>query len=573
MKKTVSGLFGILALLFAVVIGTQFVDVASANFFPESAPQGIRIESEGSVTGTDMMQRNGNVYTFTGGIYDSIVVLRDNVVIDGAGYALRGDGNSTGVFLQDRTNVTIRNMEISNFDCGIKLPSGYMETSSRKNTILGNNITGNTIGIQLSQFTENNFVYDNLITNNSYGVQIFHSPNNVFKNNHLKNNQYNLWVYAETSVPASHFVNDIDDSNTVDGKPIYYWVNQHDKIVPSDAGYVALIDCSGITVQNLTLANNGQGVLLVSTNSSLITKNRVANNDYGIVVYGPYLPCAYNTMIENEIVGNTKDGINTWGTIASNIAKNLIADNKMNGVNAFAFTGGGIVGNNVTSNVEAGIQLGGGTRIDVFENYVAANGVGIHIKSSENRIVSNIIIENNGFGMYLDSESFGGAMNNTIHHNSFIDNHAERAENTYLKRVLAYINPEVEGLQVFIPVLFNYTIRDNPVEWKVTNTWDDGEEGNYWSDYLTRYPNAIEVEGLGVGNTPFYIDEKNIDRYPLLKPIATPEGLFPSPSLSPMPTLTPSSPEPFPATLIAASGTSVAIIGIGLLIYVKKRGH
>jgi parallel beta-helix repeat protein len=555
----------ILALLFSVIVGTQFVNVASANFFPEPTPQGIRIESDGSVNGTDRIHRDGNTYTLTDNIYDTIIVLRDSIVIDGAGYILQGNGNSTGIFLQDRNRVTVKNMEIRNFYCGIWLTWGDITKGSRNNNVSGNTITGNTFGITLGMETGNNFVYDNLIINNSYGIYIVHSPGNVLKNNHLKNNQYNLWIYVETSVPTSNFVNDIDDSNTIDDKPIYYWVNQHNKTVPSDAGYVALVKCTGITVQNLNLANNGQGVLLVSASNSLITKNRMTDNDYGIVVYGPYVPCVNNTITENEIVGNTKDGIYIWGNIASNITKNYIANNKLNGINAFDFTGGGIVGNNVTSHVEAGIKLWGDTLTDAVGNYVADNGVGIHLESSENRIISNIIIENNGFGMYLGSEIIhGGSTNNIIHHNSFINNHVEKAETTYINPVITYIKPEVEGLQVFVPAF---------LEWRVNNVWDDGEEGNYWSDYVTRYPNATEVEGLGIGNTPFYIDEKNIDRYPLLKPIAIPEVPSPSPppSPSPTPTLTPSNPELFPTTLVVtASGVSVAIVGVGLFVYFKK---
>jgi parallel beta-helix repeat protein len=546
----------ILALLFSAMAGTQFVNIASANFFPEPTPQGILIESDGSVNGTDRILRDGDTYALTGNIYDTIVVLRDNIVIDGAGYILQGNGNSTGIFLQDRNSVTVKNMVIRNFYCGIRLTWKDMTQGSRNNNVSGNTITGNTFGITLDSFTGNNFVCDNSITNNSYGIYIVHSSGNLLKNNHLKNNQYNLWIYVETSVPTSHFVNDIDDSNTIDGKPIYYWVGQHDKVVPLDAGYIALVNCYRITVQNLTLANNGQGVLLVSTSNSLITKNRIANNDYGIVVYGPYVQCVNNTIAGNEIVGNKKDGVFTWGSIGSNITKNYIAKNQMSGIKAFDFESNSIIRNNITSNSGDGIELHGDSNI-ISENYIANNGIGIDFgKCSENKIVANVIIENNGFGIYLGSDVIsGGATNNFIHHNSFINNQLEKAETTYIK-------PEVEGLQVFVPAF---------LEWRVSNVWDDSEEGNYWSDYVKRYPNATEVEGSGIGNTPFYIDEKNIDRYPLLKPIAIPE--VPSPSPSPTPTLTPSNPEPFPTTLVIASVITVAVVATGVLVYFWKRKH
>ena len=50
------------------------------------------------------------------------------------------------------------------------------------------------------------------------------------------------------------------------------------------------------------------------------------------------------------------------------------------------------------------------------------------------------------------------------------------------------------------------------------NYWDNGQEGNYWSDYATKYPNATEVGTSGIGNTPYVLDAGNSDQNPLLKP-------------------------------------------------------
>jgi hypothetical protein len=47
-----------------------------------------------------------------------------------------------------------------------------------------------------------------------------------------------------------------------------------------------------------------------------------------------------------------------------------------------------------------------------------------------------------------------------------------------------------------------------------SNTWDNGIEGNYWSDY-----NGADVNNDGIGDTLYTIDEQEVDRYPLIKPI------------------------------------------------------
>ena len=52
------------------------------------------------------------------------------------------------------------------------------------------------------------------------------------------------------------------------------------------------------------------------------------------------------------------------------------------------------------------------------------------------------------------------------------------------------------------------------------NYWDNGKEGNYWSDYTTKYPNAIELNSSGTGNTAYTIDAGNSDQHPISKPWA-----------------------------------------------------
>jgi len=60
----------------------------------------IYIKADGSVEGTDKIQRNGNIYTFTGDISDSIIVEKNDIVIDGAGYQLQGNNSEYGIKLE-----------------------------------------------------------------------------------------------------------------------------------------------------------------------------------------------------------------------------------------------------------------------------------------------------------------------------------------------------------------------------------------------------------------------------------------------------------------------------------------
>jgi parallel beta-helix repeat protein len=304
-------LLAFVTMLYLSAFIVQSVQVVSANFFPPSIPsRAIIIRSDGSVEpSTAPIQRINDSYTFKGNIADyAIVVQRNNIVVDGGGYVLQGNGDSTGIFLQDTQNVIVKNLTIKDCYNGIWLTWGLSIGQGAKNNIITNNtITNNTYGINCALFTSTNIITENIITNNQYGIYIAYSPNNMLRNNHLSRNQYNLWVDCLLSNQGSAFINDIDTSNTVDGKPVYYWVDEKDKFVPSDAGYVALVRCFNITVQGLNLTRNGQGILLVETNNSKVTGNYITENNYGVALFGMYAPCTNNTITQNRIVNNTEN--------------------------------------------------------------------------------------------------------------------------------------------------------------------------------------------------------------------------------------------------------------------------
>jgi hypothetical protein len=157
----------------------------------------IYIRPDGSVEGTDKIQRDGNTYTFTDNIYDSIVVERNNTVIDGNGYTLQGPGASVytdGINIYRTSNVTIKNMTITNWSSGVGVGSGAYAPQSTHNTISRNNITGNGLGIGIGSYGSNNTISDNSIKNNSWGgIRVGASPfswakyNTVSRNNITNN--------------------------------------------------------------------------------------------------------------------------------------------------------------------------------------------------------------------------------------------------------------------------------------------------------------------------------------------------------------------------------------------------
>jgi len=100
----------------------------------------VYIRADGRIDPPDapIVTYDNVTYTLTGNIRstaDGIVVERNGIVIDGAGHTIEGVSGGFGIFVYGSINVTIRNVNVIRFACGIELFSGS----------INNNIIGNTI--------------------------------------------------------------------------------------------------------------------------------------------------------------------------------------------------------------------------------------------------------------------------------------------------------------------------------------------------------------------------------------------------------------------------------------------
>jgi parallel beta-helix repeat protein len=88
------------------------------------------------------------------------------------------------------------------------------------NVICGNTITNNSVlGLRMTRGW-GNVICGNTITNNFWGALLSQMENAVFKNNNLTNN------VASCRLDNNGASNEIDTSNLVDGKPLYFLTNR-----------------------------------------------------------------------------------------------------------------------------------------------------------------------------------------------------------------------------------------------------------------------------------------------------------------------------------------------------------
>jgi nitrous oxidase accessory protein len=277
-----------------------------ANFKPAPFPA-VRILSSGEVSPSSaLISRNGNIYTFTGNWTTCVLeVERSNIVIDGAGFFIVGNGVGQGIVFHDVDNVSVLNVNIVDVNSGI-----YIEKCS-DTTVSSCSIMGGNNGIYLNN-SKNSKITNNHLFSVYNGLFLDHSNNNILRNNSIENShQYGYGLdFMVTGITLADYTNDVDASNHVNGGSIIYWVNRQNEIVPSDASYVALINCKGITVQNLHISKT-QGILVAWTKNSTIAHNYLDKNHIGIqVLYSSEI-----VINENEIWHNTGfeeggDGIN-----------------------------------------------------------------------------------------------------------------------------------------------------------------------------------------------------------------------------------------------------------------------
>lgn len=212
------------------------------------------------------------IYVKPGTYYEHIIVNktvsligenRSNTILDG------GNGAETVVRIISN-NVFLKELSITHGSSGISV-YGANNVNIARNHIFDNQNYGIFVGASV-----NISIYENLISHSYYGFDSWMTGQIKMRNNSLVNNRQNFGIYGYWNKQ------DIDASNTVDGKPIYYWIGEKSRRIPDDAGYVALVLCSNITVENVSISNNTQGILLVYTDHTAIRNSTFHDCPWGV---------------------------------------------------------------------------------------------------------------------------------------------------------------------------------------------------------------------------------------------------------------------------------------------------
>lgn len=383
-KKQGLSLVAVFLLSFAVLgtINLQ-IDSFASGYSPYVAHySNIYIWENGTITpSTAPIQQVDDKYILTGDVHNGISLQKSNVTFDGNGHKIYGY-RGTGLLLQNVTNVSIQNLGVLYFsygiyldnshgctlkynnltNCGIKIiqsndsqviknisnrvisiefSSNGIVTDNRasgisvtwsKNITIGSNVLSDatlanstvitgvlTEGISIDNSADCN-IFGNTIERKSVGINIWYSTNLTFTGNTLNDNQFGFKLLGNT---LQTHLQDIDTSNTINGKPVYFLVNKTDYQVPNSAGWIAAVNCKGITVQGWTSTPNWDGILFAYTTDSkivdseldvnfnalrfsnasniVVTRNILSNNQYAALYFEKSSNCK---VIQNNVINN-----------------------------------------------------------------------------------------------------------------------------------------------------------------------------------------------------------------------------------------------------------------------------
>jgi len=302
-----------------------------------------------------------------------------------------GDSNKPGILVKSH-NVEVRNFNVSDFD---KSKGIFLENS--KNCVISNNLTeNNDIGIYIKS-SKNNYLENNLSRNNRIGIHLCSSKFNNLTENQFSDNDKNFIVEVE-------YENNIDKTNKSNKKPIYYLVNQEDKIIngaSSTPAFIYLINCKNVTIENVNIENEYTGISLVNSSSTCAVLNSEIKNCF----YGISLLNSSSNLLEKNYIASTSMAVkldfSSYNKISENKIENCLKHPlhpTQSGIGIYLY---GSYLNEFNSNCisktqDAAFRILGNSNSNIFfSNKITENKLAFDIHScSNNEFFKNHIIEN-----------------------------------------------------------------------------------------------------------------------------------------------------------------------------------
>ena len=479
--------------------------------------------SENVVIDKSLTIKGENSNTTIVGLYDympTIFITGNNVEVTGLKVANMLNPKPVSdslwrmaaIHLLHANNASIHENNVTNSGKGVWIYGGS------GNHIWSNNFSRNNYGIVVEAST-NNTVMGNSASNGWGGIWLESSSGTILKNNTMFSNTANFGV---DGADLRSFYNYVDTSNTVDGKKIYYLLNRRSLLIDPDSypnlGSLILVNSVNVAVRNLNVSNNFGAIHIVGVANSTVIGNAVSNSIGGIwIQFSNNSIFSENTIELNYSWGDNDNYDLPRGSIrlesSSNItiSKNVIVNNQTWYGLELKNSSRNLVQSNTIASGGGGIYIWDESNFNILsENKIAPKnhyyGIGIDLRSAS----SNVLVRNELNNLYRGL-SILVSSNNTFTENTITSTY--RAADFHKSSGNLFYRNNFMNVTIIYDAEIMYTRNITSM-----NRWDNGSIGNYWSDYLIKYPKATGIGDTGTGNTPYVIDAGNTDSHPLIVP-------------------------------------------------------
>ncbi|MHA1146800.1 MAG: NosD domain-containing protein [Promethearchaeota archaeon] len=486
--------------------------------------ENMTIDATDSPTGSGIYIANEHQYYFE---------IRNCTVFN----APRGDFYDGGIKLEAAGNGTIIDCNCSDNNYGVWL------INSNHTNVIGCNFSGNVGAVGMESCYNNTLEQNIIFDSEDMGFDLYESNNvtaseNLFynctnsaffltlaHNLTLKDNQmFNCGIdpfYSEFPWTEHYQYLYIDQSNTVNGKPVYYYYKQNNLQItqPEIAGQIILVKCNNSFIKNQNTSSTTYGIFLeYCTNNTIIGNNLSNCNKEGIHIF----KCSLINITKNILNDPTYIFFSNQTTINSNNATNIISLQECVYSN--------ITFNRIFNCQSTGLSISFGANDNVSYNTLIGNDQGINIDGTEEIIFNNTILFSKGFGLLVANGQNNNITENVIINSSTSGIKLNNVDNSeIIHNIISnsteygiYVNSYSDNNKLYLNEFYN-NLKNNSYDLG-TNQWDNGSHGNYWDDYQ-----GIDPNDDGKGNVAYDIPGgSNKDYYPLWWD--APEFLIQSPS-------------------------------------------
>jgi hypothetical protein len=263
------------------------------------------------------------------------------------------------------------------------------------------------------------------------------------------------------------------------------------------------VNTNDFKLSGFTITTTGGDISIIG-NRSQITGNSITAD---LSIQGSHVDVLENTFIRKNYNGVTVTG--DWFNISANHVIDILSVSAKNSIVSFNHVNGSLIA--VTDDSF------------IFHNTLYSEGYGEFSVRGNNNIISKNVVDHLRFGLAVSGSNNKALLNQITRCQMGI---SPSAGNTYCANYVADTSWPINPMNRIVnpagnsSVLIHNNFVNNQyyqvtslVMPNTTDYFDNGREGNYWSDY-----NGTDDNGDGVGDTPFYLDSTHLDRYPLVSP-------------------------------------------------------